>query len=67
VCSKCLRRCAVCGAPLCPPCSTVDPETGLVICHVCADEISYQRRARVIGRTLGGLFLGTNDKGKEQK
>ena len=66
VCRECLRRCARCGEPLCPPCSAVDPETGLVVCHICGDEISYQRRARSIGWSIGSLFLGTGDKGKEQ-
>lgn len=58
VCKECLRRC-VCGDPLCPRCSTTDPQTGQTLCRYCSDDVSYLRRAAAVGRWFLSLFVNS--------
>jgi len=67
VCKECLRRCALCGSPLCPACSVPDPASGQVLCRICYDELSYQRRAQAIARGVASLFLDSGGRKDETK
>lgn len=61
ICTACLRRCRVCGKPLCPPCSAIDPITNHTVCHHCQDELTYQRRLNAVAQTGLSMFVDRSD------